>query len=184
MVACRYLGAGCTAARLVARGGGREREEEVDIQHKTARKILSSLSKWLPIKQPEFTAREIVFIIRQCQASTARALYALPPSYLRCVCLSAKKNGSRRCELLKPREGGREREREEKKRRERISIARPYTVRIPRESPAERMYERYDRVERGGNVGLVKSPRRYIIVISNRARFYWTFIGPGFRGVT
>lgn len=28
------------------------------------------------------------------------------------------------------------------------------------------------------NVGLVKSSRRYIIVISNRARrFYWTFIG-------
>jgi len=26
--------------------------------------------------------------------------------------------------------------------------------------------------------------RRYIIVISNRARFYWTFIGPSFRGVT
>lgn len=104
LVACRYLGASCTAVRLVA-----SRRREVDIQHKTARKILSSLSKWLPIKQPEFTAREIVFIIRQCQRAT-RALYALPPSYLRCVCLSAEKNGSRRCELLKPRKGGEKKE--------------------------------------------------------------------------
>ena len=61
LVACLYLGVSCTAVHLIVR------REEVDIQHKTARKILSSLSKWLPIKQPEFTAREIVFIIRQCE---------------------------------------------------------------------------------------------------------------------
>lgn len=43
-----------------------------DIQHKTAREILSSLSKWVPIKRAEFTADEIVFIIERASARVMR----------------------------------------------------------------------------------------------------------------
>jgi len=68
-VACRYLAAS-RIARHVRVGG--------DVQHKTTRKILSSLSKWLPIKQPEFTARKIVFIIRNSSEQRARYVPCQP----------------------------------------------------------------------------------------------------------
>lgn len=62
---CRYLGPLPTHNHWLPPPSFHRRG---DIQHKTAREILSSLSKWVPIKQAEFTADEIVFIIGRTHA--------------------------------------------------------------------------------------------------------------------